>query len=72
MNDLNDRVREGRRGLESEVRACLREVYASAERALDNAGAQRAAGESAVRIALERLERLHREVHVLSKANEEG
>ncbi len=70
MNDLNDRVLEGRRGLESEVRACLREVYASAERALDDARAQRASGESAVRIALERIERLRRDV--ISTANEEG
>jgi hypothetical protein len=68
MNDLNERVLESRRRLESEVRACLREVYASAERALDDARAQRAAGEPTVRIALERIERRRREVHVLSTA----
>lgn len=61
-NDFNDRVLESRRLLESQIRARLKEVYASAERALDRARATRAAGEHAVKGELERLDALRRRV----------
>ncbi len=47
-NDFNDRVLESRRRLESELRARFKELYASADRALDRARTTRAAGEHAV------------------------
>jgi GTP-binding protein EngB required for normal cell division len=59
-NDFNDRVLDSRRLLESEIRARLTEVYASAERALERARATRAAGAPAVTEEIERLDALRR------------
>ncbi len=54
-NDLEDRVAQSRRRLESELRAVLRELSAVSERALAHARTAHAAGEAAVRRSLERL-----------------
>jgi hypothetical protein len=64
--DLDERVAESRRRLEAEIRARLREVSASAERALEQARARRAAGEDAVRVELNRLEALRRSTEALT------
>jgi hypothetical protein len=69
-NDLDDRVLESRRRLESDVRKCLQAVSGSAERALNETRARRAAGGPAVRIALAHLEHLRTEVRTLSKTSE--
>lgn len=54
-SDFDERVLESRRRLEAEVRALLRDVYASAERALAGTRARLAAGEEAVQSELRRL-----------------
>jgi hypothetical protein len=64
-SDLDERVLESRRRLEAEVRACLREVYASAERALAAAKERRAGGKDAVEAELARLERLRIEIEAV-------
>jgi hypothetical protein len=64
-NELKDRVLESRRRLEAEIRGHLREVYASAERALHGAREREGAGGAAVRAELERLEALRRRVEAL-------
>jgi predicted GTPase len=68
MNDLNDRVLESRRRLESEIRTVLANVYGSAQRALDSARASRASGDESVRAHLERLDVLRRQVEMLRTA----
>lgn len=60
-NDFNDRVLESRRSLESEVRARLREVSASAERALERARARLSEGSVAVGAQLDRIDGLRRQ-----------
>jgi GTP-binding protein EngB required for normal cell division len=65
-NDFNERVLESRRRLEYELRARLREVYATAEQALARARAVRASGSASVQAELERLERLRRRVEALT------
>lgn len=59
-NDFNDQVLESRRSLDSEIRARLREVHTSAERALALARARLAAGSGAVKAELDRLDGLRR------------
>lgn len=71
-NDFNDRVLESRRLLEFEIRARLKEVYASAERALEGARATRAAGEQAVKTELERLDALRRRVLAVTMTGAQG
>lgn len=71
-NDFNDRVLESRRLLESEIRARLKEVYASAERALERARATRGAGEQAVRGELERLDALRRRALAMTTIGAQG
>jgi hypothetical protein len=68
MNDLNDRVLESRRRLESEIRTVLADVYGSAQRALDTARARRASGDESVRAHLERLDLLRRQIEMLRTA----
>ncbi|HUJ29533.1 MAG TPA: dynamin family protein [Myxococcales bacterium] len=55
-SDLTDRVAESRRLLEKEIRARLREVATMSHRALEAARKSRAAGDSAVKADLERLD----------------
>lgn len=62
-SDFNERVLESRRLLESDIRARLKDVYASAERALEQADATRAAGAEAVQAEMGRLEALRGRVH---------
>jgi len=62
QGDVEQRVVESRLGLESEVRKLLREVSATAERALSNAKQIMAEGTSAVSQELERLRNLHDEL----------
>ena len=58
VNDFDERVLESRRRLESEIRAQLEAICASAQRALARARVQHAAGSDAVRGELARLDRL--------------
>jgi hypothetical protein len=58
VGDFNDRVVESRRRLQSEIRTLLREVSASAERALERANECRAQGSRSVRTEMERLDDL--------------
>lgn len=70
-NDFNERVLEHRRRLEYELRARLREVYATAEQALERARAVRASGSASVEAELARLDRL-RQRAALIKLNQIG
>jgi predicted GTPase len=65
QNDLIERVLESRRSLESEIRAQLREVYRSAEHALERAGVRHAEGAAAVRAELERVAALRERIAAL-------
>ena len=68
-NDFNERVLESRRRLEYELRARLREVYATAEQALTRARAVRASGAASVEAELDRLERLRQQVDTWAPGN---
>jgi acyl carrier protein phosphodiesterase len=65
-NDLENRVTESRRRLESEVRAMLRELSAVAERALDRARTAHQAGTAAVESSLKRLAEVEDELNALA------
>jgi GTPase SAR1 family protein/polyhydroxyalkanoate synthesis regulator phasin len=65
VNDLDERVRESRRRLESEIRERLREGLESAVSALENARARRSAGAEAVAAEIARLDDLRRQVEAL-------
>ncbi len=65
QGDVEQRVVESRLRLELDVRKLLREVSASAERALSNARELTAAGTSAVEHELERLRKLQEELNSL-------
>jgi len=67
MNDLDERVLESRRRLEAEIRRYLRDVCASAERALERARSQQAAGKQAVQAEVARLESIQQRVEALSQ-----
>lgn len=69
-NDFRDRVMESRRLLEREMRARLREVVESAERAARRAREIQAAGAEAVRVERERLRRLRTELERLRPPRE--
>lgn len=69
-SDLADRVRESRRSLEAEVRALLRGVCESAERAARRAQEARSAGEDAVRGRLQRLDELERSVQAAAGSDD--
>jgi GTPase SAR1 family protein len=58
QSDFEDRVLESRRRLEAEIRSSLKEVYRSAERALERASARKAAGSEAVRQEIVRFDGL--------------
>lgn len=64
-NDFQDRVVESRRLLEKEIRDRLRELSASAERALASARHAQAAGAAAVRAELERIRALRSQIETL-------
>jgi predicted GTPase len=65
-NDLENRVTESRRRLESEIRAMLRELSAVAERALDRARTAHQAGTAAVESSLKRLAEVEDELNALA------
>ncbi len=65
LNDLDERVLESRRRLESEIRERLHEVCDSAARALERARARRSAGAEAVSAERARLDDLRRKVEAL-------
>jgi predicted GTPase len=62
QSDVDERVRESRKRLETEMKRVLREASAIADRALARARAARSAGVPAVEVALARLASLEREV----------
>jgi GTP-binding protein EngB required for normal cell division len=64
-NDLNERVLESRRGLESEIRSRLSALVESASRALQRASQHKAAGEEAVRGRVEHLDSLRCDIERL-------
>jgi hypothetical protein len=66
-SDLDDRVLESRRRLEVEIRSHLREVYATAERALERAREKQASGRETVEAEVARLDALHRQVEALRR-----
>jgi hypothetical protein len=70
--DLRERIVESRRQLEAQIRASLREVYASAERALERARASPASGAQAVRQQLDRIDDLHRRCEALRSEHHAG
>jgi GTP-binding protein EngB required for normal cell division len=63
--DLRERIVESRRQLEARIRTSLRAVYASAERALEQARAHHAAGAKTVRRQLDRIDELRRRCEAL-------
>jgi GTP-binding protein EngB required for normal cell division len=65
-NDLENRVTESRRRVESEIRAMLRELGAVVERALARARTAHQAGTSAVESSLKRLAEVEAELKALS------
>ena len=69
-NDFEARVVESRRVLETELRDRLRELAASAERALESARQARAAGAAGVSARLERLGRLRERIEALRSRSE--
>jgi len=69
---LDDRVAESRHRLEAEIRASLKEIYASAERALERARTAQAAGDAAVRRELGRIETLGAKVRAILLQAAEG
>lgn len=67
-NDFEARVAESRRLLEKEIRDRLRELSASAERALESAERAWVAGAAAVQARLERIRALREQVAALKRA----
>jgi hypothetical protein len=65
INDFDERVLESRRRLEGEIRACLEQITASAERALARARERHAAGREAVEADIERLDGLRAAVEAI-------
>jgi GTP-binding protein EngB required for normal cell division len=63
--DLDERVRESGRRLESELRARLRELVSAANAALDSARRTRTAGDAAVRAELSHLDSLRQKVQAI-------
>lgn len=64
-HDLDERARESRQRLESELRASLRQICTSTERALERARNLRQAGQAAVDAELRRLEKIRYRVEAL-------
>jgi len=69
-NDLNDRVLESRRGLQSEIRASLTEVVSEAEGALARAMDYRNRGSQAIQVEAERIGRLSDRLQALGIADD--
>ncbi len=65
QSDVDERVRESRQKLDSEIKNVLREALAVAERALRRARAAQEAGAPAINAALIRIEIVEREVRSL-------
>jgi hypothetical protein len=66
-NDFVERVRESRRRLEDELRRRLRDLAASAERAMGQARQARAAGAGAVQARVDAIARLRTEAETLRR-----
>jgi hypothetical protein len=71
-NDFVDRIVESRRGLEQELRDRLRELGASAARALETARQTQAAGTAALKARLEWLDDLGTAIEGLRSSHETG
>ncbi len=65
QGDFSERVRESRWRMQAEIKSLLKNISASAERALMRARERRAAGGQAVQAELSRIEGLHRETEEL-------
>ena len=65
QGDFRERVRESRWCMQAEIRALLKNISASAERALTRAREHRAAGAEAVHFELSRIQLLLRETEAL-------
>ncbi len=71
-NDLENRVTESRRRLEAEIRAMLRELTATAERALARARSAHATGTATVEMSLKRLAAIEDELLRISDTSDLG
>ncbi len=71
-NNLDERVLESRRQLEAEIHSRLRDVYASAERALERARTRQTAGVRAVQAEIDRIDALRRQAEALRPTSMEG
>jgi GTPase Era involved in 16S rRNA processing len=65
QSDFRERVRESRWRMQAEIKSLLKNISASAERALVRARERRAAGADAVHLELSRIQRLLREIEAL-------
>jgi hypothetical protein len=65
QNDVLNRIQDSRGRLEAEIRKLLYEISRIAEQALDRARKIKEEGAPAVQLAIERLNRLEREVSAL-------
>jgi GTP-binding protein EngB required for normal cell division len=69
QNDVLNRIQESRERLEVEIRKLLHEVRRIAEQALERARKVKEEGAPAVQLAVERLNRLEREVSALAESD---
>jgi len=69
QSDVDDRLRESRKKLESEIRGVLREASAIADRALTRARTAQAAGAEGVQAAVARLKEVEGQVRGLRSEN---
>jgi hypothetical protein len=65
QNDVLNRIQESRDRLQVEIRKLLHEISRIAEQALDRARKVKEEGSPAVQSAIERLDRIEREISVL-------
>jgi GTP-binding protein EngB required for normal cell division len=70
VNELIDQTLESRRRLEAELRAHIRSVYTTAQRALERARAKRAEGSRAVESEIEKLAALAQRIENLGEPEE--
>jgi hypothetical protein len=65
QSDFDERVRESRKNLETEIRTVLQEALRMAERALARARAAQVSGAASVRGSLAHLDEVEREIHAI-------
>ena len=68
QSDVDERLREGRKNLETEIQTLLHEVETIADCALVRARAAQTSGTAAVQTQLARLEAVEREIHSICQS----